>query len=255
MPRTRRSRKTSASPSQGRQTAHLLQGTEAARPLASLVFLSPLLTFYVVGLIWVRPDLAAGADVLLRQALRLLGVSGVLAPTWLVVAVLLVWHLARRDPWRLSWGLLAQMATETALLVIPLFVMLLAFNAFSHSALAMGGAAAPGPLWLDVAMGGIGAGIYEELLFRLLLVGGPLLVLRHVLHDDSFGARVAVVLIVAALFSGAHHMANPAGFTWTLFLFRAAAGVYLGFVFVYRGFGIAAGVHILYNLIVNLTAA
>jgi len=251
MPRARRTRKTQAADAKPARRSGFLTKAEVARPLASLIFLSPLLAFYAVGLIWVRPDLAARADILLRQALEWLGVTGVLAPTWLVVAILLLWHLLRRDPWRVSWGVLAEMAAETALLAVPLFVLYALFQAGAGGALAMGPAADPPPAWLDIAMTSIGAGVYEELLFRLLLVGGPIFILRHVLKDQSAGGVVAVVFMVAAIFAGAHHLDNPAGFAWPLFLFRAAAGVYLGFIFVYRGFGIATGIHIVFNLIVK----
>jgi len=258
MPRARRTRKPPDSP--GRQSVWrpggFLTDTAAARPLASLLFLSPLLAFYVVGLIWMRPDLAARADVLLREALEFLGVTGVLAPTWLVVIVLLVWHLVRRDPWQISWSLLGLMAAETVLLAVPLLALERVFHALWHAAPLQMGTPLPGAApWLAVVMTSIGAGVYEELLFRLLLVGGAVFILSHVLKDDSFGARLAVVLIAAALFSGAHVIDNPRLFAWVPFLFRAAAGTYLGFIFLYRGFGIAAGVHILFDLVLKAATA
>jgi len=252
MPRARRTRKTQADGAKPSRRSALLTKAEVARPLPSLIFLLPFLAFYAVGLIWVRPDLAARADILLRHALQWLGVTGDLSPTWLVVAILLLWHIIRRDPWRVAGGTLAEMAAETALLVVPLFLIYTLFQTASGGALAMGPAADSPPAWLDIAMASIGAGIYEELLFRLLLVGGPIFILRHILKDPSAGGVVAVVFMVAALFAGAHHLDNPAGFAWPLFLYRAAAGVYLGFVFVYRGFGIATGAHIAFNLVVKL---
>jgi hypothetical protein len=255
MPRRSRTKPAADSPPAPRRSraGRFLTDSGPTRPLASLVFLSPLLAFYVIGLIWVRPDLAATADIWLRELLQLLGVSGALAPTWLAVAVLLLWHLIRRDPWRVPGKLLALMAAETALLTVPLLGIEMLFHALDHG-LALPTRHLP-QAWLDLVMTAIGAGLYEELLFRLLLVGGPLFLLRHVLRDETAGRRLAVVLVVAALFSGAHHLHDPATFTWNLFLFRAAAGTYLGFLFVYRGFGIAAGVHILFNLVVKLAAA
>jgi len=256
MPRAKRTRKPSPAPAKPPRAGGFLTDTAAARPLASLIFLSPLLVAYVVGLIWVRPDLAATADIWLREGMKFLGVSGVLAPTWLAVVVLLVWHLVRRDPWQVSWGLLGLMALETVLLAVPLLVIERCFHVLWHMAtLAIpAGQAASAETWLEVVMTSIGAGIYEELLFRLLLVGGALFVLSHILKDDSFGARLAVVLIAAALFAGAHET-NPANFAWTRFLFRSTAGVYLGHIFVYRGFGIATGAHILFDLVVKVADA
>jgi hypothetical protein len=255
MPRKPRTRKTARKPAAGPrpELGHgLLRDPGTARPLASLVFLAPLLVFYVIGLLWVRPDLAAGADILIRQGLGWLGVTGAMAPTWMVVLILLVWHLLRRDPWEISWGLVGQMAAEAVLLAVPLLVLLAVFHMASHSAVLL----AIGPVhdargWLDLAMSCIGAGIFEELLFRLLMVGAVLGLVRPFLGKDSAGSVVAVVLISAAVFSGAHVLDHPDRFAWGQFLYRSAAGVYLGFVFFYRGFGVAAGTHILFNLVIR----
>ena len=256
MPRAKRTRKPPLGPAAPLRAGGFLTDTAAARPLASLVFLAPVMVIYVVGLIWVRPDLAATADIWLREAMKFVGVSGALAPTWLAVVVLLVWHLVRRDPWQVSWKLLGLMALETVLLAVPLLAIERLFHAFWHVATLVipSGHASSAGTWLELAMTSIGAGIYEELLFRLLLVGGALFVLTHILKDDSTGARLAVVLIAAALFAAAHET-NPAGFVWTRFLFRSTAGVYLGYVFVYRGFGIATGVHILFDLVLKILDA
>ena len=254
MPRMRRSRKTATPDAKPARQSGFLRDMDTARPLASLVFLSPLLVFYVVGLIWVRPDLAAKADILVRQALEPLGLTGILAPTWLTVVILLIWHLLRRDPWKVGLGLLVRMGVETALLAVPLFIILFVFHAASHGVLAMGPARTgddPAPVWLTIAMMSIGAGIYEELLFRLLMVGGPIFLLRHGLRIKSYGVVAAVVLVTAALFAGAHTLEDPSRFTWASFLFRTAAGAYLGFVFAHRGFGIVSGVHVLFDVVVK----
>ncbi len=253
----RRTRKTASPDAKPARQSGLLRDTDTARPLASLVFLSPALVFYAVGCIWVRPDLAARADILLREALKVLGVSGVLAPTWLAVIVLIIWHLAKRDPWRISPWVLLLMLAETVLLAVPLFAIEPVFNAVAHSlpTLELAPTQPSDATYLAVAMTSIGAGIYEELLFRLLLVGGTIFILRHGLKENSFGGHVAVILIAGGLFAGAHLMDDPSQFAWVTFLFRTAAGAYLGFIFVYRGFGIAAGVHILFDMIVKMGTA
>jgi membrane protease YdiL (CAAX protease family) len=218
------------------------------------------LAFYAVGLIWVRPDLAARADLLLRQALAPLGLTGVLAPTWLVVVILLVWHLVRRDPWRVPLRLLGRMVGEMFVLTVPLFVLLVAMRlaARTGSALALDAVAeqrAAAPDWLALAMTSIGAGIYEELLFRLLMVGGTLWLARKIIRRESPGVTVAVVLIAAGIFAGAHTLDDPNRFAWDSFLFRSAAGTYLGYVFAQRGFGVVAGVHIVFDLFVRFAPA
>jgi hypothetical protein len=233
----------------------VLFADEARRPWVSLLFLSPFLAFYTAGLVWVRPDLASAADLLLRRGLEFLGVSGATAPPLVILVVFLVWHLAARDPWRFRPAILAGMALETALWVVPLIAMdglLRATGAIRAAAMAIGGAGAGGPAWLTAAMTSIGTGIYEELLFRLVLVGGLLLLCRRVLRLKGNGAIVAGVLIAAAIFAGAHTLHAPREFEWTTFLFRTGAGVYLSYLFATRGFGIAAGVHVVYNLLEKL---
>jgi membrane protease YdiL (CAAX protease family) len=59
------------------------------------------------------------------------------------------------------------------------------------------------------------------------------------------------VLLSAALFAAHHH--PPVGsepFSTAHFLFRTLAGIYLGVLFVWRGYGLAAGTHVAYNVVV-----
>ena len=55
------------------------------------------------------------------------------------------------------------------------------------------------------------------------------------------------------LFSAAHHV-GPYGeqFHWFAFIFRFLAGVFFSVVYVYRGFGIAAGSHAAYDIMVGV---
>ena len=231
----------------------LLAAPEPRRPWVSLVFLAPALGFYTAGLVWVRPDLASAGDLLLRRGLALVGLTGVTLPAAVVVVVLVIWHLVRRDPWTFPPRVLAAMVVETAILLVPLVALhgvFRAMDALLESVLALGPAAGPG--WLAAAMASIGTGIYEELLFRLVLVGGLLLLCRAGLGLKEQGAMVAAVLIAGAIFAGAHTIYAPHAFTWPTFLFRTAAGIYLGGLFAARGFGIATGVHIGYNLVLRL---
>jgi len=254
MSAARRSRKRKDNQATDDRAGHLFFDPEVRRPLPSLVFLSPFLAFYAFGLIWVRPDLVARADLLVRRAIEPLGLTGVLAPTWLVVGILMAWHLVRRDVTRVPVRLLLRMGIETLLLTVPLFA-LAAASLVVRSALAAAlavGRASPAAGWLEVAMTSIGAGVYEELLFRLLMVGGTLWLARTVLRRQSEGVVVAVVLMAAAVFAGAHTLDDPMRFRWASFLFRTAAGTYLGYVFAHRGFGIVVGVHIVYDLAVKL---
>ena len=97
---------------------------ESRRPLASLVFILPLLVIYEVGVLWfgVRPN---GADDFMRRLLDMLGFGQHFLLPGLIVGILLGWHYLSRSPWRLSAGVLSAMAVESIVLglcvrVIPL---------------------------------------------------------------------------------------------------------------------------------------
>ena len=102
----------------------------------------------------------------------------------------------------------------------------------------------------------IGAGIYEELVFRLMCI-----TLLAILFVDVVKIRkataMAIIVVLSSLVFAAHHY-PPLGrdtFDAVTFLFRAGAGAYLATVFVVRGFGLAAGCHAVYDVIVVTWAA
>jgi membrane protease YdiL (CAAX protease family) len=108
-----------------------------------------------------------------------------------------------------------------------------------------------GSRWLEDLALCVGAGIYEELVFRLALISLLVIVGSDVLRFSEGATLVGAVLVAAFVFSLHHH--PPFGsdpFDASRFVFRALAGVYLGAIFVYRGYGPAAGTHIAHNVLV-----
>ena len=73
------------------------------------------------------------------------------------------------------------------------------------------------------------------------------------------------VLLSSLMFAAAHYrfdltlgefqLAKSIGdsFDWISFLFRFSAGGFFSLLFIFRGFGIAAGSHALYDILVTLT--
>jgi hypothetical protein len=94
----------------------------------------------------------------------------------------------------------------------------------------------------------LGAGIYEELLFRVLLVSGLLWVFKR-MKWRTWVAVTAAVVLSALIFSGFHYI-GPYGdpLTAPTFTFRAIAGLLLSGLYVARGFGVAAWTHALYDV-------
>lgn len=96
----------------------------------------------------------------------------------------------------------------------------------------------------------LGAGLYEELFFRVILVTLFILLFTKLLEKKWAGVTAAVVL-AALLFSAVHYvgsMGDP--FTMSSFLYRFLFGLILNGIYVWRGFGVAAWTHAIYDIMV-----
>jgi hypothetical protein len=234
--------------------ANYLRSTR--HPWAAFLFLVPLLAVYEGGLVWLGGDQEArlrnGADAWLRWALEVFGVGHVLVAPAVVVAVLLLWSWWRwadrpDDPVTTWFGtafeslafavLLWQFGQNFGQLVDRLGVKLeiTAQTARATQVLTF-----------------IGAGIYEEVLFRLGLFIGLCVLLRVVLLPKWVAVPVAAAGATVA-FAAAHHV-GPYGEPMNphVFLFRTIAGLYFTALFVGRGFGIAVGAHAGYDVLVGV---
>ncbi|MEW6746139.1 MAG: CPBP family glutamic-type intramembrane protease [Planctomycetota bacterium] len=99
----------------------------------------------------------------------------------------------------------------------------------------------------------LGAGIYEEVVFRLLLVGGGYFILCYALGLGAVSSLAVVVVGSSVLFAAYHHW-GPFGepLENAAFLFRVLAGAVLALLFVFRGLGVAAYMHASYDLLLDL---
>ena len=99
----------------------------------------------------------------------------------------------------------------------------------------------------------LGAGVYEETVFRLGIMTGVAVLLEKVAGLRRFIAVTLALLVSAVLFSAMHHI-PPYGDPLHLgvFLFRVLAGIFFGLIFWYRGFAVAVYTHALYDIYVLL---
>ena len=227
----------------------------------------PLLVAYEVGVLWLggrhSAEIRSGADRWLRIGLEGIGLGVEWLPPLLVVVGLIVWQWVERHPWRVSPETLAGMFAES---VVFAFILLLlgqiqsrvfswspaAHHNVAHDAAVIAALAPATTAKLALALGYVGAGIYEEVLFRLALLPPLIAVLRQPSFLRRWAMPLAVVL-TSLLFSAAHH-AGPAGEPFDVFRFtyRALAGGVFAALFVWRGFGITATSHALYDLLVGV---
>jgi len=220
-------------------------------PLPCLFFLLPLLMLYEVGIWYLPPgeSLRNGADAWLRWALQSFGLAQLYWAPALVACFFLAWSWKRRDdlPDDLP-GVCVGMAIESLALGLGLWVLYRS-TAPLKTLLAV---PCPEASAFHVIVTYIGAGIYEEVLFRLLLYSGLAAFFRIV--------RLAwpLTLLLAAgvsslLFAAAHH-AGPFGepFHDQVFIFRTLAGLYFAAIYQLRGFGITVGAHVCYDVLASV---
>lgn len=229
-------------------------------PRYSVLFAAPLLLAYELSarvLTHGEAGVRNGADVMLKSLFVWLGGrDGVLVFDVALVAVgaALIWRDRRAGGEPLRWRIFALMFGEAVVLAIAFgFVasMLTTLLLQGPSALMIqGGAALDVPTQLMVSLG---AGIYEELLFRVLLVSGLVLVARRVFRWSLTGANVFAVVVGALIFSAFHYI-GPYGDTLRLssFVFRAVAGLLFSGLYVLRGYGVTAWTHSLYDIFLTL---
>jgi membrane protease YdiL (CAAX protease family) len=223
---------------------------ESRQPLVSLVFILPMMLVYEVG-VW-NLGVQNGADVVMRKILDMLGFRLHFFLPILTIAILLGWHHLTRHPWRFSAGVLTTMAIESLLLAIGLRMVLVLQSTILLQVSEQPGLSHVWPNKIKEAVGFFGAGIYEELLFRLILITAAVRLIRLWLPDKR-QSMVLAVIASSLLFAAAHYV-GAAGdqFGWFSFSFRFFAGVFFALLFIYRGFGITAGTHALYDIIVGI---
>ncbi|MEM1055678.1 MAG: CPBP family glutamic-type intramembrane protease [Bacteroidota bacterium] len=226
---------------------------------ATYAFLAalPLLVVYEIGVVLTNTgarQIRVGADAWMKQALASLGVQGGLLLSAVVVVIggVVFWmERERRPPIRASyfgWIVVESLVYAFVLAMIVTAMVGALFGAVSLWPLAMAQMSQLSlPLQLSLS---IGAGLYEELVFRVMLVGGLFLALRQVVKDRRVAYIVAAV-VGALVFSWVHYVGSLGDpFTLSSFTYRFLFGLALNGVFLLRGFAVAAWTHALYDVLV-----
>jgi len=97
----------------------------------------------------------------------------------------------------------------------------------------------------------LGAGLYEELFFRVILVSFFIFIFNKLFNNKKWASVTAAVVLSALLFSAVHYTGSMGDFfTLNSFFYRFIFGLLLNGLYVARGFGVAAWTHALYDVMV-----
>ena len=216
--------------------------------LYGVIIAIPLAVYYEISMILANRGMEAevrnAADVMFKRLFESIGYDGPLAGVIMFAFLFIIAAIAQgahkeREGIKIHWHFYPVLIAESALYAMLLFALM----AISMNAMAPAMALSP----VDIGYA-LGAGVYEELLFRAILLSG-LLYLAGKINKNTTLWKILAIVISALLFAGAHYIgAVGDSFDWLTFLARTLGGLLLGFVFMLRGLGAAVYTHAIYDI-------
>ena len=216
----------------------------------SFLFTIPLFFIYEVGILFLSKDdilvVRNGADFLMRSILESFGIFGLygLGAIFLIGFIITyIYFFNDNSNKSIRADYLFIMIFESVCWALILYFLLSKFML-----------ALLNPIGKTIAQQvtlAVGAGIYEEFLFRVMLISGLTGIIGVVFLWNEKTRKAAALIIAAGIFSAFHFMGDYGDyFSMELFLLRFFAGIVLGILYISRGFGITAYAHSIYDLIV-----
>ena len=229
-------------------------------PLTSLLLVFPLFLVYEVGILLV-PSAYNGADLITSQIVRLLhGQVGTYialnAGLWAFFLGLVLW-LRRSHSFepRLVFPVLVESAFYALMMgSLICFVMVDLLHVDPRLSIALEVGKAPRGAVAAIIVS-LGAGVHEELIFRVILIGGFGILLQKVFGLGRRGALTIAFLVSSILFSAAHHVIGGEAFRIGAFVYRILCGLFFACLYQWRGVAIAVYTHTLYDIYVFAVSA
>ena len=219
-------------------------------PLYSFLFTLPLFIVYEIGIFISSIEqtivIRNGADVLIRQLFSYFGVNGF---KWLGIIFFISYlitfliHKRKLQNTKLKLIYLPFMIFESIIWSMLIYLFMTNIHLLlMHPT---------GNMIIQRVTLAIGAGIYEEFLFRSVLILIFTKLLTFIFEMEYHYSRIIAMFISAGIFSGFHFIGDFGDFfSFNTFMIRFFAGILLGVIYFSRGFGITAWAHSIYDLII-----
>lgn len=226
--------------------------TSARNLLTSLILVFPLFLIYQLGVLFTLPMLN-GADFVTTFLFTALGLTlkGYLLFLALVVGAfaIVVGLLKRKQPFNGNVFLPVLLESVIYALTMGSLIILVMTKVLGFPPTLAAGLQQQGLVVRTVMS--LGAGVYEETVFRLGLLGGSIALFEKLLGMSRWAAVLGAFVLSSAIFSFVHYL-PPLGdpFTFGSFMFRLLAGVVFGVLFKLRGFAVAVYTHAFYDIFV-----
>ena len=240
----------------------------------SLLFVMPLLVIYEVGLLVLQPGSQNAVGAMVRVLFHWLDSGMAVFNVVVLLTLAVAWSRSQKQG-GIQPGYLVFVCIESVFWGACMTIFGVVFVALGKSLPMsmgfMGLAAAPhAPHGYDPAVWhaatsivqSCGAGVYEELLFRLLLVTFFVWIFGKLLGRESgdesrtpFTAIFMGLMVSALLFALAHHIPPQDPPAMDAVIFRTVCGFFLGVVFLVRGLAVAVYTHTLFDVYVLIVHA
>lgn len=200
----------------------------------------------------------SGIDQWLHWFMDLFGAGHLVILPVVTAGILLHSHHRIKDRWQINPRILPGMFAESLCLGAILFFAGNALYQFividlpSSQIVSTGDAIANTRTW-STTIAYVGSGVYEELFFRLILLNGLIQVGKFYLPKQQ--AHVISMILTSLIFAAVHyHFCNPAGAVFDVqgFLFRFLASLVFCLLYLFRGFGVAVGTHVAYDVMTQI---
>lgn len=217
------------------------------KPVYNFLFVLPLLIIYEALILISATPIRNGADVIVKLFFNMVGIKTIIGFTLIIITIYAYIVFSNKEN-----------TNET---IYPVYFVFMFAESFLY-ALALGpvvirltekvALAAQVPYRLGVVdriIASIGAGIYEEFVFRYLLITIFIFIFQKYFALKTVHAAIFAIFWAAIIFSGFHYVGELGDkFDAVSFIFRFIAGIILSMLYFLRGFGIAVYTHAIYDL-------
>ncbi|MCJ8346740.1 CPBP family glutamic-type intramembrane protease [bacterium] len=235
---------------------------DSRNPVYSILFVIPLFLFYeILALVLHTFHITIfrnGADVMLRSITSFAGLDQFPLLVFFILIILTVmagiYKKEKKIEVNLSYfPIMFLESIVYAIIMGSVGIFLTDIVLILHSQISLSIAPPTHNMWVNTMLA-LGAGFYEGLLYRLMLIELLFFVSKSVYNKPSkaviLNPNAIFSLILASLIFSYNHYVGAYGDTFELssFTFRIISGVYLSVIYLGRGFGVSAWSHALYDL-------
>jgi len=221
------------------------------KPVYNFLFILPLLVLYEFLIIVTGTPIRNGADVIVKLCFNAVGINTIIGFTLIIVslyAYLVFSDKKSRDEKIYPFYFIFMLAESImyAMILGPIVSKLTQKVIPQLASLSMG---EPVFTFTEKLIVSLGAGIYEEFVFRYFLISALVYIFMKFFDLKYYHAGAFAIFWAALIFSGFHYIgALGDQFDVASFVFRFIAGIILSILYFMRGYGIAVYTHAIYDL-------